>query len=45
VRHGHLAVDHRPDQARHLLGQVLAIGVERHDDAGAGVRHQPVPGA
>ena len=32
------------DEPRHLLGQVLAVGVERHDDDRARVGHQPVAG-
>ena len=40
-----LAVEHRLDQALHLRRQVLAVGVERHHDLGAGFDHQPVAGA
>ncbi len=40
-----LAAQHGADQAVHLGGQVLAVGVEGDDDVGAGVGHQPVAGA
>ena len=40
-----LAVEHRLDQALHLRGQVLAVGVEGDDDLGPRFDHQPVAGA
>ena len=45
VRHVDGPVGHRADEPLHLLGAVLAVGVERHDDPGARVDHQPVAGA
>ena len=45
VSHRDLPGEHRLDEARHLLGQVLAVGVEGDDDVGPGVREQPVAGA
>ena len=45
VRHVDGPVRDRADQPLHLLGPVLAVGVERHDDARAGVDHQAVAGA
>ena len=39
-----LSVEHRFDQALHLRGKVLAVGVEGDDDLGAGLDHQPVAG-
>ena len=45
VGHVDLAREHGLDQARHLLGQVLAVGVDRDDDLGARVGEQAVAGA
>ena len=45
VGDGDLAVEYRLDQALHLLGEVLAVGVEGDDDLGPGVGEQPVTGA
>ena len=45
VGDGDLAGEHRLDEPLHLRRQVLAVGVERDHDLGAGVGHQPVAGA
>lgn len=44
---GHVvgAVEHRHEQALHLLGQVLAVGVHRDDRARTRLDEQPEPGA